>query len=123
VEKDYGEVPFVNVDETQIQQVFLNVLVNAGQALGEKGSIRIRTRAESGQASISISDDGPGIDPENLKHIFEPFFTTKPVGQGIGLGLHICYQIIRAHQGDIQARPRDGQGAEFLVTLPLTTSG
>ncbi|MDB5047522.1 MAG: His Kinase (phospho-acceptor) protein [Fibrobacteres bacterium] len=121
LEKDYGQVPFVDVDETQIQQVFLNILVNAGQALGETGSIRIRTRAENGEAVISISDTGPGIKPENLKHIFEPFFTTKPVGQGIGLGLHICYQIIRAHQGDILARSADGRGAEFLVTLPLMT--
>jgi signal transduction histidine kinase len=71
----------------------------------------------------SISDSGPGIDQENLKHIFEPFFTTKPVGQGIGLGLHICYQIIRAHQGNIQALAPNGQGAEFLVSLPLMTPG
>ncbi|HKP94589.1 MAG TPA: ATP-binding protein, partial [Fibrobacteria bacterium] len=122
LEKDYAEIPFVDVDETQIQQVFLNILVNAGQALGEKGRIRIRTRAENGAAAVSILDDGPGIEPENLKHIFEPFFTTKPVGQGIGLGLHICYQIIRAHQGDIQARSANGRGAEFLVTLPLMTA-
>lgn len=118
VEKEYGPVPFVNVDETQIQQVFLNILVNAGQALGEKGHVRIHTRARDGKAEVSISDDGPGIKPDDLKHIFEPFFTTKPVGQGIGLGLHICYQIIQAHQGDIQARS-NGQGAEFLISLPL----
>ncbi|MDB5105490.1 MAG: His Kinase (phospho-acceptor) protein [Fibrobacteres bacterium] len=119
VEKDYGDVPLVEADETQIQQVFLNILVNAGQALGEKGVIRIRSRAADGDASVSVSDDGPGIGAENLKHVFEPFFTTKPVGQGIGLGLHICYQIVRAHQGDLQARSAVGQGAEFLVTLPL----
>jgi two-component system NtrC family sensor kinase len=119
LEKAYGAVPMVEADETQIQQVFLNILVNAGQALGEKGTIRIRTRAENGEAAVSISDDGPGIAPDNLKRIFEPFFTTKPVGQGIGLGLHICYQIMRAHQGDIQVRSTVGQGAEFLVTLPL----
>jgi signal transduction histidine kinase len=119
LEKDYGKLPMVEVDETQIQQVFLNILVNAGQALGEKGTIRIRTRAVNGLAEVSISDDGPGIGAENLKHIFEPFFTTKPVGQGIGLGLHICYQIVRAHQGDIQARSEVGRGAEFLVTFPL----
>jgi two-component system NtrC family sensor kinase len=121
VVKAYGSMPLVDVDETQIQQVFLNILVNAGQALGEDGTIRIHTRAEEGEAVISISDDGPGIEPDNLKHIFEPFFTTKEVGQGIGLGLHICYQIIRAHQGDIVARSKVGQGAEFLVTLPLMT--
>jgi signal transduction histidine kinase len=119
VEKDYGNIPPVEADETQIQQVFLNILVNAGQALGEKGRIRIRTRAEGGKAVASIADDGPGIPPDNLGHLFEPFFTTKPVGQGIGLGLHICYQIMQAHQGSIEARSPVGQGAEFLVMLPL----
>jgi signal transduction histidine kinase len=119
VEKDYGNIPPVEADETQIQQVFLNILVNAGQALGEKGRIRIRTRAEGGKAVASIADDGPGIPPDNLGHLFEPFFTTKPVGQGIGLGLHICYQIMQAHQGSIEARSPVGQGAEFLVCLPL----
>jgi two-component system, NtrC family, sensor kinase len=122
VEKAYGEIPLVEVDETQIQQVFLNILVNAGQALGEKGKVRIHTRAVNGEAVVSISDDGPGIEPDNLKHIFEPFFTTKPVGQGIGLGLHICYQIVRAHQGNIEAKSgiaENGRGAEFLVTFPL----
>ena len=119
VEKAYGDIPLVEADETQIQQVFLNILVNAGQALGEKGRIRIQSRAVNGEAMVSVSDDGPGIGPDNLKHIFEPFFTTKPVGQGIGLGLHICYQIMRAHQGDIEAKSAVGQGAEFLVTLPL----
>jgi signal transduction histidine kinase len=119
VEKDFSEAPFADVDETQIQQVFLNILVNAGQALGDKGVIRIRTRARNGGAEISIADDGPGIQPENLKRLFEPFFTTKPVGQGIGLGLHICYEIVRAHEGDIEVRSEVGQGAEFLVTLPL----
>jgi two-component system NtrC family sensor kinase len=124
VEKDYAPVT-VEADETQIQQVFLNILVNAGQALGEKGRIRLTVRAEGGQATVSLADDGPGISPENLRRIFEPFFTTKPVGQGIGLGLHICYEIIAAHQGSLEARsPATGtsHGAEFLVTLPLSPS-
>lgn len=118
VEKDYGELPLVEADETQIQQVFLNVLVNAGQALGEKGRIRIHTKLEAGNVVASILDDGPGINKENIQHLFEPFFTTKPVGQGIGLGLHICYQIMSAHQGKIEARSKPGQGAEFLIQLP-----
>src|SRR5690606_29312820 len=87
IEKDYGDLPMVEADETQIEQVFLNILVNAGQAMGEKGSIRIRTRASGGEVTASIRDEGPGIGADNLKHIFEPFFTTKQVGQGIGLGL------------------------------------
>jgi signal transduction histidine kinase len=121
VEKEYGAIPPVEADETQIQQVILNILVNAGQALGEKGRIRIRTRVEGGKAVASIADDGPGIAPENLGHLFEPFFTTKPVGQGIGLGLHICYQIMQAHRGSIEARSPVGQGAEFIVSLPLNS--
>jgi signal transduction histidine kinase len=121
LEKEYGTLPQVEADETQIQQVFLNILVNAGQALGDKGRIRIRTFAESGNAVVSISDDGPGISEENLKHIFEPFFTTKPVGQGIGLGLHICYQIVAAHGGSLEAKSAGpGQGAEFGIRLPLS---
>ena len=128
VEKDYAEVPLVEVDETQIQQVILNILVNAGQALGEKGRIRITTRIDRNMAVISVSDDGPGISAGNLQRLFEPFFTTKPVGQGIGLGLHICYQIMTAHQGKIEAKsPAPGkaagvadQGAEFVIQLPLT---
>ncbi|GEM_PF-1886275 len=131
IEKAYGAVPLVEADETQIQQVFLNVLVNAGHALGEKGRIRIATKAERGMAVVTISDDGPGISPDNLQHLFEPFFTTKPVGQGIGLGLHICYQIMSAHQGKIEARSLSDrssaksagvadQGAEFVIQLPLT---
>jgi signal transduction histidine kinase len=123
VEKDYADLAPVDADETQIQQVFLNILVNAGQALGEKGRIRIRTRAEGGMAVASLADDGPGIKPENLSHVFEPFFTTKAVGQGIGLGLHICYQIMQAHHGSIEVRSQVGQGAEFLVTLPLVSAG
>ena len=122
LDKDYGSLPLLEADETQIQQVFLNVLVNAGQAMGEKGRIRLRTRAVDGHAEVSIADDGPGISEENLKHIFEPFFTTKPVGQGIGLGLHICYQIVSAHQGTMEARSHPGQGAEFLIQLPLSPS-
>jgi signal transduction histidine kinase len=126
VEKDYAVLPPVEADETQVQQVFLNILVNAGQALGEdaaKGRIRLRTRLEgegdSARAAVSIADDGPGIGAEQLKHIFEPFYTTKPVGQGIGLGLHICYEIISAHQGTIEALSEPGKGAEFLIKLPL----
>ncbi|HLP40960.1 MAG TPA: ATP-binding protein, partial [Fibrobacteria bacterium] len=123
VEKDYAPLPPVEADETQMQQVFLNILVNAGQALGEKGRIRIRAwkdgEGASARAMVSISDNGPGIGKDNLSRIFEPFFTTKPVGQGIGLGLHICYEIVRAHDGDIEARSEPGRGAEFIVSLPL----
>ncbi len=124
ITKDYAPIPLLEADETQIQQVFLNLFVNAGQAMGENGTLRIHTHIEQGQAVISIADDGPGITAENLPRLFEPFFTTKPVGQGIGLGLHICYQILTAHQGKIEARPAraPAHGAEFLITLPLPLS-
>ncbi len=123
VEKNLGRLPSVLVDETQIQQVFLNILVNAGQALGEKGRITIITGIEEDDVTVSLRDNGPGIDAENRDRIFEPFFTTKPVGQGIGLGLHICYEIMKAHGGSITAQPAPGGGAEFLIKLPREKKG
>ncbi len=127
ITKDYQPIPLIEADETQIQQVFLNLFVNAGQAMGEKGTLHIHTHiqththTEQDKIVISITDEGPGISPENLPRLFEPFFTTKPVGQGIGLGLHICYQILTAHQGKIEVRslPAPAHGAEFLIQLPL----
>ena len=119
IEKEYAALPEVPCDSTQIQQVFLNILVNAGQAMGDAGKLRLRTWRDGGFACAGISDSGPGIAPEHAKHLFEPFFTTKPVGQGLGLGLHISYDIIRAHGGTLEARSEPGRGAEFIVRMPL----
>ncbi len=119
LQKQYAELPPISIDETQIQQVILNILVNAGQALDKEGSIFIHTFEEGPWAVVSIKDNGLGIKPDHLHRIFEPFFTTKPVGQGIGLGLHLSYQIIKAHEGYITVNSVMGHGAEFIIKLPL----
>jgi signal transduction histidine kinase/ligand-binding sensor domain-containing protein/ActR/RegA family two-component response regulator len=123
VVKDYGAPPRVLGDETQLGQVFLNLLVNAAQAIPEghadQHEIRITTRRdERGQAVVSVSDTGSGIPPEVLPRIFEPFFTTKPVGVGTGLGLSICHSHVQAMGGDIHVRSEHGRGTTFEVVLP-----
>jgi len=119
IEKEYAVMPEIPCDATQIQQVFINILVNAGQAMGGAGKLRLRTWRDDNFAYAKISDSGPGITPEHLKHLFEPFFTTKPIGQGLGLGLHISYDILRAHGGTLEASSEPGKGAEFIIKMPL----
>ena len=109
-------------DPHQLQQVFLNLIVNAEQAMIEahgKGLLRLSTRSEPGKILIFISDDGPGIPRENLQRIFEPFFTTKPVGKGTGLGLSICQAIIGEHGGRIDVESTVGRGTTFIIELPV----
>src|SRR5262249_49346711 len=101
---------------------FLNIIVNAEQAMLQshgRGRLEIRTQQSDNRVVISISDDGPGIDAENLKHIFEPFFTTKEVGKGTGLGLSICYGIVHEHGGRLCAHSKQGHGATFYLELPI----
>jgi signal transduction histidine kinase len=110
------------VDPFQMQQVFLNIIVNAEFAMLEahhRGRITITTEKIDSSIKISFADDGPGISEENLKHIFDPFFTTKEVGKGTGLGLSICHGIINEHGGKIYAKSEKGQGATFIIELPL----
>jgi signal transduction histidine kinase/ActR/RegA family two-component response regulator len=109
-------------DPYQLQQVFLNLIVNAEQAMIDahgKGLLRLSTRLEAGKILIFFSDDGPGIPRENLRRIFEPFFTTKPVGKGTGLGLSICQAIISEHGGTIEVESTAGRGTTFVVELPV----
>jgi two-component system, NtrC family, sensor kinase len=129
--KDYTPDFKAECYPSQLNQVFLNLIVNAAQAMTEKGTVKITTRYESEPnreatnkseqryAVIKIADDGKGIAPEHLAKIFDPFFTTKPVGQGTGLGLSICYQIIERHEGTIGVRSVPGQGTEFTVRIPV----
>jgi signal transduction histidine kinase len=121
IERDFAELPPVMVDPHQLQQVFLNILINAEQALSERrsGRIVVRTRAGEGVVRVAIADDGPGIAPEDLPRIFDPFYSTKDVGQGTGLGLSICYGIIQEHQGRIWAESEPGGGATFWIELPM----
>ncbi len=115
----YGDIPHVLCYSQQLNQVFMNILVNAAHAIDGKGSITLRTFCENDNVVIEISDTGKGIQPEHLSRIFEPFFTTKPVGKGTGLGLSVAYAIIRKHNGEITVDSRVGAGTCFRVSLPV----
>jgi len=124
--KDYGELPEVKCFPQKISQVFMNILINAAQAIEEKGTIKIVTshikegrRAEDVKVNITISDTGKGIPEDSLFKIFDPFFTTKGVGEGTGLGLSITYDIIKAHGGDIKFESKVNVGTTVTVTLPM----
>jgi len=117
-------IPAVMADPNQLMQAFLNLLLNAEQAIREsreKGTIRVRIGRNPGSVWIVFQDDGPGIAPENLPHIFDPFFTTKRPGRGTGLGLSICKTVLREHAGNIEAANGAGGGAIFTITLPVGT--
>jgi len=118
--KDYGELPPVYCLISQLNQVFMNLLVNAGHAIAEKGTITIRTRRlDEATVCVEVADTGAGIAPENLNRIFEPFFTTKPVGKGTGLGLSLAYGIVQRHRGKITVDSTPGKGSTFRITLPI----
>lgn len=121
VEKHYGNLPRVEGHPNRLNQVFMNLLVNAAQAIPDRGTITITTEKKNDYARISITDDGVGIPAENIQKIFGPGFTTKGVGVGTGLGLSICYKIIQEHQGRIQVQSRS-RGTTFTVELPLKRS-
>jgi len=120
VQRTFGGLPSVECVRSQIDQVFLNLLANAAQAITGPGAIAIETRVEDGCAVVAVSDTGAGIAPDVIGRIFDPFFTTKPVGEGTGLGLSISYEIVKKHGGDIRAESPPGGGATFTVRLPLT---
>jgi two-component system NtrC family sensor kinase len=126
--RQFGEIPRVMADGNQLQQVFLNIIINAEQAIlagRSSGGITVTSRhRHSGQihwAVISIADDGPGITPDHLDRVFDPFFTTKEVGKGTGLGLSISYGIIEEHGGKIRAANLPSGGAEFTIELPANS--
>lgn len=119
VKKDYGKLPLITCITSQINQVLLNLLINATQAIKDMGSISLRTGMKNGCVLIEVEDSGVGIKPEDQKRIFEPFYTTKPVGKGTGLGLSIAWEIIRQHNGTIEVESQLGQGATFRVLLPV----
>lgn len=122
VHKDYGVLPLTYCYPQQLNQVFLNLLVNAGHAIEEKGEIHISTRREENDILVEIRDNGCGVPEENLSHLFEPFFTTKEVGKGTGLGLSIVYDIIKKHHGSIDVDSRIGEGTTFIIRIPVVES-
>jgi two-component system NtrC family sensor kinase len=117
--KDYEEgIPLLYCIGMQLNQVFMNLLLNAGQAINEDGLIYIKVFNEGDWQKVSIRDTGQGIEPEHLSKIFDPFFTTKPVGSGTGLGLSLSYSIVKNHGGNIEVKSILGEGTEFIVSLP-----
>ncbi len=122
VVKEYGVLPQIECLPSQLNQVFLNLLVNAAHAMpdGARGTITLRSGCDDRQVWIEVEDTGSGIAPENLKRIFDPFFTTKPIGRGTGLGLSLSYGIVHKHGGRIEVKSELGKGTTFRVTLPLT---
>jgi len=117
--KEYADLPKINCFPNQLNQVFMNILNNAIQAIENKGTIKVKTMRQKDQMIISISDNGKGISKDDLKKIFDPGFTTKSAGIGTGLGLSICFNIIRNHKGKIEVISERGQGTEFFIKLPM----
>jgi two-component system NtrC family sensor kinase len=120
VTKAYGDLPIIQCYPHQLNQVFMNLLVNAAQAIERKGEIKIATRADNGHVEIEINDTGSGIPKENLPKIFDPFFTTKEVGKGTGLGLNVSYNIIKKHKGTLDVTSTVGKETTFTIRIPVT---
>lgn len=119
VKKEYGDLRRVQCYPHQLNQVFMNLLVNAAQAIEKQGEIKITTTADNAYVEIKISDTGLGISKENLSRIFDPFFTTKEAGKGTGLGLHLAYNIVNKHNGTISVESAVGEGTTFTIRIPV----
>jgi signal transduction histidine kinase len=117
VVKEFAGIPQIECFPFQLNQVFMNLLVNASHAIQGRGTITIRTGHDDSQVWVEVQDTGQGIKPENLPRIFDPFFTTKPVGKGTGLGLSLSYGIVQKHEGRIEVKSELGQGSTFRVIL------
>lgn len=120
VERRYGDLPPISCNPRQLNQVYVNLLINAVQAIENKGTITITTFCEGDNVHVQISDTGMGIPEESLQKIFDPGYTTKGVGVGTGLGLSICYQILETHEGDILVDSEVGKGTTFTLVVPMT---
>ena len=114
-----SELPKIQVDGHQVQQMLLNLLTNAVDAMPTGGSLRVETGVAGGTVWLRVADSGPGIPPDAREQVFEPFFTTKKQGKGVGLGLAICRQIVETHRGSIEITESPGGGATFEIRLPL----
>ena len=124
VRREYGTLPDIECLPSELNQVFLNLLVNAAHAFGlERGLIVVRSGDAGDEVWVEVEDNGSGIAPEHLARVFDPFFTTKPVGRGTGLGLSLAYGIVQKHHGRIDVRSEPGRGSCFRVTLPVRRPG
>ncbi|MCH9032155.1 MAG: hypothetical protein IIB00_07855 [candidate division Zixibacteria bacterium] len=119
VEKNYGDLPELDCFPNRLNQVFMNILVNAIHSMDGKGVITITTRREGENVTLEFCDTGGGIPPSNIGRIFDPGFTTKGAGVGSGLGLSISYRIIQEHDGNIKVKSEPGEGTTFTITLPI----
>lgn len=119
LKKDYGQTPLVKCDTRRMGQVFINLLVNAAQAIESRGTIAIRTYTREEHVCVDVTDTGKGIEEQDLIKIFDPFFTTKPVGVGTGLGLSVSYEIVKKYDGEIRVRSKVGAGTTFTVMMPI----
>jgi signal transduction histidine kinase len=120
VRRAYGDLPDIECLPSELNQVFMNLLVNAAHAIGpERGLIVVRSGDAGNEVWVEVEDNGSGIAPEQLARIFDPFFTTKPVGRGTGLGLSLAYGIVQKHHGRIDVHSKPGRGSCFRVTLPV----
>ena len=123
VHRDFGALPLVECDPGQVNQVFMNILANACDAIDGPGNVWVTTRHEDAAVHVEVRDDGKGMPPDVLSRIFDPFFTTKDVGSGTGLGLAVSHSVIAAHGGKIEVASTPGQGATFRITLPVDVGG
>jgi len=122
VKKEYGRIPLVRCNLGQLNQVFMNLLLNAAQAIEGQGTITVKTAVNDGHIEVVISDTGCGIPEDKINRIFEPFFTTKEVGKGTGLGLSIAYDIVKKHNGALSVSSEVGKGTTFTVSIPVMES-
>ena len=120
--RNYGKIPTISCFPNQLNQVFINLLINATQAIEDKGTITITTWARDGAVCVQFADTGKGISAEHIRRIFDPGFTTKGVGVGVGLGLSISYSIVEKHRGHIDVESTAGEGSVFTVVLPINSA-
>jgi two-component system, NtrC family, sensor kinase len=120
IDKQFGDIPEITCSPSQINQVFLNLITNAVQAMpDERGALVLTSKAEGDGVAVVVQDNGKGIPPEVIKKIFDPFFTTKEIGKGTGLGLSISFKIVQQHGGNIKVESTPNVGTKFTVWLPL----
>jgi two-component system NtrC family sensor kinase len=120
VEKHFSSASCITADPDQLQQVFINLIMNALQAMPEGGVLKLRTCEDNQELKIEVQDTGCGIPPENMNRIFTPFFSTKQEIKGVGLGLAVSYGIIQRHHGRIEVKSKTGEGTTFTICLPLS---